>query len=142
MGSPQNSPFTVQPSLTSNTTTLSTLPSYSTNLGEIGYLYNTYGTTLLPGGQTYSTDGAALQLALWALEYNQMPTSGAMTLADPNSPFQVNTSDTDTAIITAANNYLSDAYGNSEDAYFLNLNTDPELILARITARASFPPTC
>src|SRR5207244_9798556 len=58
----QGNPYTVQPSLTPNTTTLSTLPGYSTNLGEIGYLYTKYGTTLRPGGLTTSTDGAALQL--------------------------------------------------------------------------------
>jgi len=123
-----NAPFTVQPSLTPNTTTLynNTIGyDYSVNLGEIGYLYNTYGTTAQA-----SVNASALQLAFWALEYNQMPTSGPMTLQSPNSPFQVNMSATD-PIVTAANSYLSEAYaaernGNSQDAYFLNLNTTAE----------------
>ncbi len=123
-----HAPFTVQPSLTPNTTTLynNTIGyDYSVNLGEIGYLYNAYGTT----AQT-SVNASALQLAFWALEYNQMPTTGPMTLQSPNSPFQVNRSATD-PIVTAANSYLSEAYtaetnGNSQDAYFLNLNTTAE----------------
>ncbi len=48
-----------------------------------------------------------------------------MTLQSPDSPFQVNMSATD-PIVTAANTYLSEAYGNSEDAYFLNVNTAAE----------------
>jgi len=124
-------PYTVQPSLTPNTTTLYMLPDYpySVNLGEIGYLYKTFGTT----AQT-SVNASALQLALWALEYNQMPSSGAMTLGNPNTPFIVTTtgsSPTPAAIVSAADTFLSEAYtaetsGNSQNAYFLNLNTAAE----------------
>ena len=78
-----------------------------------------------PGTEFASTTGAALQLALWSLEYNQMPSSGPMTIADPNTPFQVNSS-TASTIIADADTYLSDAYGQSEDTYFLNLNTASE----------------
>ena len=137
-----NSPFTVQPSLTPNSTTLSTLPSYATNLGEIGYLYNTYGTKLQPPGvvghQVFtSTDGAALQLALWALEYNQMPASGPMTLQSPDSPFQVNMSPSD-PVVMAANAFLAAAFGKSENAYFLNLNTSAELAYGANNGQSMF----
>ncbi len=126
----QNHPYTVQPSTNSNTTTLgSTDSTYSVNLGEMGYLYNTYGTSP-PIGQTFtSTQSAGLQLALWSLEYNQMPSSGAMTLATTDTaatPFVVSMSATD-PIVLAANAYLATAYSEfSEDAYFLNLNTTTE----------------
>ena len=134
----QKSPFTVQPSLLPNTTTLPTAdPSYnySANLGEIGYLYNNFGIVQQandPNSET-SSQAAGLQLALWALEYNQMPASGAMTVADPDTPLQVNTTNPPPAgsVYAAANAFLSDAYsalttGNSEDAYFLNLDTTAE----------------
>ena len=126
-GVDQNSPYTTQPSLTPNTTTLTSLPSYATNLGELGYLYNTYGRTA-PVGQTFtSTTNAGLQLAIWALEYNQMPATGPMTLANPDSPFVVSMSASN-PIVVAANADLAAAYGKSEDAYFLNLNTPTENI--------------
>ena len=124
-----NNSYTVQASLTSNTTTLSpsTVPSYSTNLGEIGYLYNTFATNLSLGpSSSINTNGAALQVAFWALEYNVMPSSGPMTVtspAHPGTPFSA--TGTSSAILSAADTYLADAYNNgtpkAEDAYFLNL---------------------
>ena len=83
-----NNSYTVQASLTSNTTTLSpsTVLSYSTNLGEIGYLYNTFATNLSLGpSSSINTNGAALQVAFWALEYNVMPSSGPMTVTSPRT---------------------------------------------------------
>jgi hypothetical protein len=117
--------FTVKPSLVPDSTTQ---PGLSTTIGEIGYLYSTYGLSLPSSGppttgtptQVEQINGAGLQLALWALEYNQMPASGPMTLADPNTPFQVNSS-TSSSIINAANWYLDQAYNNSEEVYFLSV---------------------
>ncbi len=125
---PPSTTYTVSVGLTPNTTTL------TANLGELGYLYNTYGTPFNPpsptvplptGAPSYGTPstndsiyGAGLQLAMWALEYNQSPVA---SLTSPNSPFAVNLSLTDSRIVAAANAYLSDAHGNSEDVYFLNI---------------------
>ena len=127
-----NSPFTAYPSLTSDSTTISAnVSDYTTNLGEIGYLYDKYATTP-PSGQSFtSVNGAALQLALWALEYNQMPASGPMTLANPDTPFQVittGTNATSSGIVSQANSYLSEAYNSTpEDAYFLTVHLPYEL---------------
>ncbi|MGO9463376.1 MAG: carboxypeptidase regulatory-like domain-containing protein, partial [Isosphaeraceae bacterium] len=113
-------------SLTPLSTTL------TSNIGELGYLYNTYGTPFsnpdptvpYPAGYPSSpgfgnsVNGAGLQLALWALEYNPGPVT---SLSSPNSPFAVNLSSTPANIITAANTYLADAIGKSQDVYFLNI---------------------
>ena len=118
--------FTVQPSLTPDPINNTSLTA---NLGEIGYLYNTYGTSVQTGGPGASTNGAALQLALWALEYNP---NGSLNLndADTTQPFAVfgppSTPSTAQDIISAANADLAAAFGKSEDAYFLNLNTPAE----------------
>ena len=95
--------FNVNPSLTPVS------PGLTTNIGQIGYLYNHYGTTV----QT-PTNGAALQLAVWSELYNTPP-----SLSGPN--FMVNTAVTSQAIINQANAYITEAQGKSEDAYFLNM---------------------
>ena len=106
--------FTVQPSLTPSTAT-----DTATTLGEIGYLYNTYGEFLQPGGAGESVNGAALQLAMWALEYNNTPNLNVNNAS--SLPFVVGAApNTAQNIINAANAYLTDVAGQSEDAYFLN----------------------
>ena len=96
-----------------------------TNIGEIGYLYNTYGQSLqgaTPAAQ--AINGAAVKLALWALLYNDVayPTS---VNGDPSvtngQNFQV-LSSTNPAIVSQADSYLASAAANSpEDAYILNV---------------------
>ena len=67
----------------------------------------------------------------FGLEYNQTASLN-VDFADPNSPYAVlstamqGSAGTPAQVITAAQNFLADANGKSEDAYFLNLNTDPE----------------
>ena len=100
--------FQVQPSLSPSTAS----PS-ATNIGEIDYLYNTFGQDLQTASPGESTNGAALQLAVWALEYN-----ATGTLNGTN--FQV-LSTTNQTIVNQADAYLADAAGQSEDAYFLNV---------------------
>lgn len=82
------------------------------NLGAIGYLYNTYGTTL----RTTGADQAGLQLAIWELEYDAVP--------DLNSGnFRIATG-TDSGAIAAANQYLADAAGHDQAAVYFNVTSD------------------
>jgi hypothetical protein len=123
---PPTAPFTYLVSLTPNTTSL------TTNLEQFGYLYNTYGTTTTvpyPSGQGAgfgnTIDGAGLQIALWALEYNP---DGSLNVnaTNANDPFAINGAATHASIITAADVYLADASGKNEDVYFLN-NPSPNV---------------
>ena len=142
-----NVPFTATPSLTPSLTpliqgsTATTQPGLATNIGLMGYLYNTYGTTLTPGLPSSDMDSpppsnaqkaAALQIALWTLEYNQ--NAGSLTntnTVSSTNPFYVDTTKSSSEIIDAANAYLADAAqaganGNSQDLYFLDLDTKTE----------------
>ena len=94
-------------------------PAVTTNLGQIGWLYNHYGKNLASSG----ADGAGLQLALYELVYDSTPnlTSGG---------FVVDQSKTDPVAFAAAQNYLALAAGRDERAIFLNTidpvdTTDP-----------------
>ncbi len=115
--------YPVSPSLTPN-------PTYNTsltaNIGELGYLYNEYALTNQTGSpeNNAAVNGAGLQLAIWALEYNQ---TGSLNLKDVDSslPYAVLQGSTAQNIINAANAYLSAAAGNSEDVYFLTVNQPP-----------------
>ena len=112
--------FFAQPSLTPSSTTQ---PGLATNIGELAYLYNTYGQFINPlpdpsnNGFGDSINSAGLQLALWALEYNANPVT---SLSSPNSPFEVDTTATAAEIVSSANSYLAVAMGKSQDVYFLN----------------------
>jgi hypothetical protein len=87
-------------------------PGLATNIGRIGYLYNHYGTAQLD-----SIHAAALQMALWELEYDATP--------DFNSGNFVLTGFDDVPdTVPVANFYLNDSAGKNERAFFLNL-TDP-----------------
>ena len=105
--------YTVTPSLTPNSTTL------TTNIGRIGYLYNHYTRFLQSGAPSNdpSINGAGLQLATWALEYDANPnvTPGAA----PGNNFQV-LANTPQSVIDAANYFLALSVGKSEHVYFLN----------------------
>ncbi len=137
--------FTVTPSLTPSLTpqtqgsTATTQPGLATNVGLMAYLYNTYGTTKTPAtpptdldspAPTYTQKSAGLQLALWTLEYNQ--DAGSLTTTPTaNDPYYVSETNTSSAIIDAANDYLADAAnnganGNSQYFYFLDNNTAAE----------------
>ncbi len=139
--------FTVTPSLTPSLTPqtpgspATTQPGLATNIGLIGYLYNTYGTTLSPGIPPADTDSPAptaselacgLQVALWTLEYNQdVGSVTTTTTVSATDPFFVNTTTSSSEVIDAANAYLADAaqaaaHGNSQDLYFLDLDTKTE----------------
>ncbi len=115
--------YPVSPSLIPN-------PTYNTsltaNIGELGYLYNEYALTNQTGSpeNNAAVNGAGLQLAIWALEYNQ---TGSLNLNDVDSslPYAVLQGSTAQNIINAANAYLSAAAGNSEDVYFLIVNQPP-----------------
>ena len=114
--------FTVSPSLTPNTTT------QTADLGALGYLYNNFGTTLQdPAGTGSGVNGAGLQLARLALEYDA-PTDPTITGSNITlgGNFQL-VGTNNTAVVSAANSYLSQALtaqssGRSENAYFLNWN--------------------
>jgi hypothetical protein len=85
-------------------------PISTYNAGEIAYLYSKFGTQLLS-----PTQGAGLQLAIWALEYNSGGgLSGAFQVTAPGAG-----SPTDASAYAAAQAYLADAQGKSADAYFL-----------------------
>ncbi len=101
--------YGVQPSLTPQT------PGLATNIGKIGYLYNTYGRQLLS-----PTDGTALQLALYELIYDTTPdlTSGN---------YIVNAGGTNPAAYAAANAFLAAAVDKDERAVFLNLTQDAQI---------------
>jgi hypothetical protein len=101
--------WTVNPSLTPNTTT------QSADIGALAYLYNNYGNALQS-----ATNGAALQMATWALEYDD-PSNTSLTsatanyevLSDPNN------------LVPAAQSFIDQALtaqaaGRGEDVYFLN----------------------
>ncbi len=98
-------PYAVSPSLTPLD------PAVTDNIGRIGYLYNHFGQT-----SQGPTNGAALQLAIWELLYDKSPDlySGNFTLGASNDP----------TIVAAANSFLTQSAGKSEDAYFLNVKTD------------------
>ena len=101
--------FNVQPSLTPSDPLAATgKPGQSAALGEIGYLVNHFGQAFLD-----STDAAGLQLAVWGLEYNGIPSTGIFSIG----------SGTPAAIVASANAYLQEASGKSESAYFLNANS-------------------
>ncbi len=108
-----STPYVLTPSTTPNTTTL------TTNLGQIGYLYNHYGRFLQPGGpqNNASVNGAGLALAMWELEYDSTPDL-------LNGNFQV-LSTANPNVLAAANYYLSQSAGKDERAFFLNNTTAP-----------------
>ena len=112
-----NRTYNAVASLTPASTTL------TTNIGELDYLYNTYvvfnpGSTnnnvtipIPPGSDLTSNSGVngnGLQLAMWALEYNQTGDLNLGDLDNPSEPFAVNdaTGATAASIITAAKAYL------------------------------------
>jgi protocatechuate 3,4-dioxygenase beta subunit len=84
-------------------------PGLPANAGEIGYLYNQFGLAALSS----PTQAAGLQLAIWALEYNTTPnlTGGNLTVSGASA-----------AAITAANQFLADAAGQSEPVAFINIS--------------------
>jgi uncharacterized repeat protein (TIGR01451 family) len=101
--------FTVNPSLTPNTTT------QTADVGAQGYLYNNYGSA-----SQSAPNGPALQLATWALEYDD-PSNTSLTSATAN--FDV-LSDPN-GLVPIAQNYINqalaaEAAGRSENLYFLN----------------------
>jgi hypothetical protein len=101
--------FTARPSLTPVS------PGLTTNYGRIGYIFNHFGNAVQNGPQPSSNpavNGAGLQLALWELEYDTTPdlTSGNFSIA----------SSTPQNIKDAANYYLTQSAGKSEDIYYLN----------------------
>ncbi len=81
----------------------------TTNLGRIGYLYNEFGTKLLPAAQA-----TGLQLAMYELLYDNVPNFS-------NGNFVLITSTTDAAAVTAANSFLSQSAGKDQRAIFLNV---------------------
>ncbi|HWG45730.1 MAG TPA: SpaA isopeptide-forming pilin-related protein, partial [Gemmataceae bacterium] len=117
--------FSVQPQ--TNLNGLGPNPQ-NASAGKIDYLYNTYGITRLT-----SVDAAALQVAIWTLEYNTSPDFQSST-----NPFYLESwsttndpdisQDTYNAVVAQAQTYLSDAVvvGHSGQAIFLaptaNLN--------------------
>ena len=87
------------------------------NAGRIAYLYETYGTTTMPatGTLTSAQNAAAMQLAIWELEYEKNSTYDVTT-----GTFFA-TGGTNLANIEAqANNYISLSDGHSALAYYLN----------------------
>ena len=138
--------FYSTPSLTPDSTTNPGLAAG--NYGELAYLYNTYGLYVNPTANVNSPIGSptnngfsntinsgGLQLAEWALEYNQSVAS----VTSPNTPFQLGqltgaptTTLTGTALTNwqdiqaSANEYLAAAAANGpEDVYFLNASNFP-----------------
>jgi uncharacterized repeat protein (TIGR01451 family) len=93
---------------------------------EIAYLYNTFGTGTFTGPNA-DVDSAALQVAIWSLEYNATPSvldSTTQTIPPGNffyltGPNQYTNSTTYQAVVAQAETYVSDATGNSSQALFL-----------------------
>jgi len=84
-------------------------PGLTNNIDRIGYLYNTFGRSLLS-----PTDGTGLQLALYELIYDAAP--------DFNSgSFTVDQANTDGAAYAAALGYLAASVGKDQRAVFLNV---------------------
>ncbi len=123
------SQYAVQPELVPDPTYNTSLRTYD---GELAYLYNQYAMVTQSGapGNNTAINGAALQLAIWALEYNP---DGSLNIDNANSAdgFVVfdskssATNPTSQAIINAANSYLTLAANQSEDVYFLSVNQSP-----------------
>jgi hypothetical protein len=102
--------YTLTPSLTPNSTTL------TTNLGRIGYLYNHYGRGLL------SADlAASLQLAVWELEYDATPDLNAGNFHLTPAFFA-----TPQNVIDGANNFIGLSAGKDERAFFLVSGDPPQ----------------
>jgi hypothetical protein len=114
--------YTVQPGLTPLGGTPPINTTLTANIPELAYLYNTYVLSVQSGapGNDPAVNGAGLQLAIWALEYNPKGTLNVGN-TDPTQPFAV-LSSTPSNIISAANAYLTAAAGQSQDVYFLNVN--------------------
>ena len=89
-------------------------PAVTTNLGEIGWLYNHYGKNLASG----SADGAGLQLAFYELTYDS-------TIGLTSGNFVVDSTTTDPAALAAAQSYLNLAQGHDERSIFLNATAPP-----------------
>ncbi|MDX1928945.1 MAG: SdrD B-like domain-containing protein [Pirellulaceae bacterium] len=115
LGTGVNGPFTVTPD---------SIPignGSPQNAERVAYLFNHYGQT--PQG---SNGAAALQLAVWELLYdaNSADPDGDLTAGNfrfnsvvPSSSFA--------AIVTRANQLLSESVGKAESAIFLNVPTSP-----------------
>jgi hypothetical protein len=79
------------------------------NAGRIGYLYNHYGATPIAS----DADAAALQIAIWELEYDPTP-----DLSSGNFVYGASDRD-DAAILARAQFLLADSAGKGEDAVYL-----------------------
>jgi carboxypeptidase family protein len=124
-----NNVFTVQPQ-----TDLSGIGGHNVktaNAGKIAYLYDTYGSP----NTLSSVDAAALQVAIWSLEYNQNPflfDSTTQTIPARNN-FFLTGADTSfpnsvanySAVVSQATTYLNDGAGHSAQALFLALLGPP-----------------
>ncbi len=95
--------------------------------GEIAYLYNTFGT-----GTLSNVDAAALQIAIWSLEYNAnpsifdsttqtIPSGNYFYLTSPNLNYI--SQSTYNAVVAQAQTYLNDAAGQNGQALFLKPGT-------------------
>ncbi|MCX5676950.1 MAG: SpaA isopeptide-forming pilin-related protein [Planctomycetota bacterium] len=95
-------------------------PALSQNVGRIGYLFNHYGMTDLSMTGLSKVDGAALQAAIWELEFDATPDLGSgnfgpvIPWAPYTDPDEVN------AIVARANAYLAESAGRSEAVTFLD----------------------
>ncbi len=112
-------------------------PTSAAAIGQIGYLYNHFGTTLLDSGNAdgqQSDLGAGLQIALWSLLYDaqspQTAASEVAALTNTSSNFYVNYVQTPAGVteannagaLAAASSFLQQSFGKTEDAYFLDVN--------------------
>ena len=87
------------------------------NAGEIAYLYNHYGSTWSTNPSDYvpAAEAAGFQLAIWELEYE---TSGTYNVL--NGSFFVQGLTASSPEVTYAQNFISEAQGQSELAVYLN----------------------
>jgi hypothetical protein len=111
-GSDTNLPYDVQPLATGLVSVPGAFPA---DAGRIGYLYDNFGL-----GSLDAAHSAALQLAIWALEYDggsptdvTMGTFKASLASGGNAALFA-------AIVSDANADLAASVGKSANAYFLN----------------------
>ncbi len=111
------------------------------NAGAIGFLYESYGSTLIPTNSaatpptaTQILDSQALQLAIWKLEYDtgsnlqsfstgnfQVPSLYTQGVGINNNPLGLSSSAAAfSALISQASTYVSQALTASSNAIFLN----------------------